>query len=67
MHFFGPRVCNYAHIDSLRTSLLHDILARILKIDTYNPCIARNIIDVDDKSIHNSIKSDVTFQILTEK
>ncbi|MDR1595965.1 MAG: cysteine--tRNA ligase [Puniceicoccales bacterium] len=67
MYFCGPTVYNYAHIGNFRTYLLQDVLTRILEVDGYNPCVVRNITDVDDKTIRDSMKNNVSLKTFTEK
>ncbi|MDR2778700.1 MAG: cysteine--tRNA ligase [Puniceicoccales bacterium] len=67
MYFCGPTVYNYAHIGNFRTYLLQDVLTRTLEVNGYNPCVARNITDVDDKTIRDSIKNNVSLKTFTEK
>ncbi|MDR3144241.1 MAG: cysteine--tRNA ligase [Puniceicoccales bacterium] len=67
MYFCGPTVYNYAHIGNFRTYLLQDVLVRTLEIDGYNPCVVRNITDVDDKTIRDSMKNGVSLADFTGK
>jgi cysteinyl-tRNA synthetase len=67
MYFCGPTVYNYAHIGNFRTYLLQDVLVRILEVKGYNPCVVRNITDVDDKTIRNSVGSGIPLKEFTEK
>lgn len=67
MYFCGPTVYNYAHIGNFRTYLLQDVLVRTLNACGHNTCFARNITDVDDKTIRDSIKEGVSLKIFTEK
>ena len=67
MYFCGPTVYNYAHIGNFRTYLLQDVLVRTLNACGYNTCFARNITDVDDKTIRDSIKEGVSLKFFTEK
>ena len=67
MYFCGPTVYNYAHIGNFRTYLLQDVLIRTLNACGYNTCFARNITDVDDKTIRDSIKEGVSLKFFTEK
>ncbi|MDR1433399.1 MAG: cysteine--tRNA ligase [Puniceicoccales bacterium] len=67
MYFCGPTVYSYAHIGNFRTYLLQDVLVRTLEADGYNPCVARNITDVDDKTIGRSVRSNVSLKNFTEK
>ena len=63
----GPTVYNYAHIGNFRTFLVQDLLHRMLKICGYDVIFVRNITDVDDKTIKNSIISHVSLKEFTEK
>lgn len=63
----GPTVYNYAHIGNFRTFLAHDLLHRMLKVCGYDVIFVRNITDVDDKTIKNSIISNVSLKEFTEK
>jgi cysteinyl-tRNA synthetase len=67
IYFCGPTVYNYAHIGNFRTYLLQDVLVRTLEVDGYNPCVARNITDVDDKTIRDSVKNGLSLREFTEK
>ena len=67
MYFCGPTVYNYAHIGNFRTYLLQDVLVRTLNACGYNTCFARNITDVDDKTIRDSIKEGVSLKFFTGK
>ena len=67
MYFCGPTVYNYAHIGNFRTYLLQDVLVRTLNACGYNTCFARNITDVDDKTIRDSIKEGVSLKLFTGK
>jgi cysteinyl-tRNA synthetase len=67
MYFCGPTVYNYAHIGNFRTYLLQDVLVRTLGADGYNTCVARNITNVDDKTIRDSMKNGVSLDVFTEK
>ena len=63
----GPTVYNYAHIGNFRTYALQDVLIRTLETDGYNPYLVRNITDVDDKTIKNSIHEGVSLKSFTNK
>jgi cysteinyl-tRNA synthetase len=67
VYFCGPTVYNYAHIGNFRTYLLQDVLVRVLEMDGYNPCVVRNITDVDDKTIRDSMRSNSSLVDFTEK
>lgn len=51
----GPTVYNYAHLGNFRTFILQDILVRVLKVAGYDVKFVRNLTDVDDKTIKNSL------------
>jgi cysteinyl-tRNA synthetase len=67
LYFCGPTVYNHAHIGNFRTYLLQDVLVRTLEVEGYDPCVVRNITDVDDKTIRDSIKSGMALKDFTEK
>ncbi|MDR1401514.1 MAG: cysteine--tRNA ligase [Puniceicoccales bacterium] len=67
MYFCGPTVYSYAHIGNFRTYLLQDVLVRTLEVDGYNPCVVRNITDVDDKTIRDAMKTGTSLGDFTEK
>ena len=67
MYFCGPTVYNYANIGNFRTYLLQDVLVRTLNVCGYNTCFARNITDVDDKTIRDAIKEGVSRKLFTGK
>ena len=46
----GPTVYRDAHVGNLRTFLLPDLVARILKFDGWHPCVVQNITDVGHMS-----------------
>jgi cysteinyl-tRNA synthetase len=52
----GPTVYNSAHIGNLRSYINADILKRALEFNGYSINWVMNITDVDDKTIHNTIK-----------
>lgn len=63
----GPTVYGPAHIGNFRTFLLQDVLRRILEIDGMNPIHARNLTDVDDKTIKRSKEEGLSLQAFTQK
>lgn len=67
MYSCGPTVYNYAHIGNLRTYIMNDILRRSLEFLGYNVTHVMNITDVDDKTIKNSIKENLSLKEFTEK
>ncbi len=52
----GPTVYNHAHIGNFRAYISADILKRALSFNGYSVKWVMNITDVDDKTIHNTIK-----------
>lgn len=67
VYFCGPTVYNRAHIGNFRTYLVEDVLVRMLKLEGYNPLVARNITDVDDKTIRDSQKAGLGLSKFTER
>jgi cysteinyl-tRNA synthetase len=67
MYFCALTVYNYTHIGNFRTYFFQDVLTRILEIDRYNLYIVRNITDVDDKTIRNSITNNLRLKTFPEK
>ncbi|MDR0351502.1 MAG: cysteine--tRNA ligase [Puniceicoccales bacterium] len=63
----GPTVYNYAHLGNFRTFILQDILLRVLKVAGYEVKFVRNLTDVDDKTIKNSLALGVSLREFTKK
>lgn len=61
----GPTVYNYPHIGNLRTFLFEDLLHRWLVYRGYDVRHVMNLTDVDDKTIKNSIKQNMTLDDYT--
>ncbi len=59
----GPTVYGPAHIGNFRTFVLQDLFRRVLELGGLKTMHVRNITDVDDKTIRDSLK---TGQPLTE-
>lgn len=57
MYCCGPTVYGRAHIGNFRTFILQDILRRTILTTGINVCHVRNITDVDDKTIQQSLQS----------
>ena len=51
MYVCGPTVYNHAHIGNARPAVIFDMLARVLRRLYPNVVYARNITDIEDKSI----------------
>ena len=63
----GPTVYNYAHIGNWRSFIFADILRRYLKYKNYKVKHVMNITDVDDKTIRDSKKENLSLKKFTEK
>lgn len=63
----GPTVYNYVHIGNLRTFLFEDILVRYLKFKGFKVRQIMNLTDVDDKTIKNSIKNNMSLNDYTKQ
>ncbi len=67
MYTCGPTVYNFVHIGNLRAYVFSDILRRYLKFIGYNVKGVMNITDVDDKTIRDSQKQNVSLKEFTKK
>jgi cysteinyl-tRNA synthetase len=63
----GLTVYGPGHVGNFRTMILNDVLRRVLEVAGLNPYYVRNITDVDDKTIVNSIKEGLTLKAFTQK
>ncbi|MCC7552158.1 cysteine--tRNA ligase [Candidatus Micrarchaeota archaeon] len=63
----GPTVYNYAHIGNLRTYIFEDLLKRWLLYKGYTVIHIMNITDVDDKTIRDSQKENISLKEFTKK
>ena len=63
----GPTIYNFAHIGNFRAYIFEDILRRTLKYCGYKVKQVMNLTDVDDKTIRDSIKANVSLGDFTEK
>ena len=63
----GPTVYNHAHIWNLKTSVIEDVVARILEFVWYKVHVTMNITDIDDKTIRDSQISWENLKDFTEK
>jgi cysteinyl-tRNA synthetase len=63
----GPTVYDYAHIGNFRAYIFEDLLRRFLEFLNYNVLHIMNITDIDDKTIKNSIKQNMSLQDFTDK
>lgn len=63
----GPTVYGPAHIGNFRTFVLFDVFYRVLIAAGLNPRFARNITDVDDKTIKTSQEQGLTLRTFTDR
>lgn len=63
----GPTVYGPAHIGNFRTFLIQDVLRRVIEVTGTKVWHVRNITDVDDKTIRNSIAEGVPLKVFTAK
>lgn len=62
----GPTPYNFAHIGNLRSYLSEDFIIRTLRFLGYRVSTTMNITDIDDKTIRDSQKSNVSLKEFTE-
>jgi len=67
MYSCGPTVYNYAHIGNFRNYVFVDLLKRYLKFKGFKVKHIMNITDIDDKTIRDSAKEDLSLKAFTEK
>ncbi|MGC6423479.1 MAG: cysteine--tRNA ligase [Lentimonas sp.] len=63
----GPTVYGPAHIGNFRTFLIQDTLRRVLEVDGYEVNHVRNITDLDDKTIRQSMAEGISLADFTQK
>lgn len=63
----GPTVYDYAHIGNFRTFCFEDLFRRYFIYKGYKVNQVMNITDVDDKTIRESVKQNVSLDDYTEK
>ena len=63
----GPTVYNFAHIGNFRANIFADLIRRYIKYKGYKLKHVMNITDVDDKTIKNSKKENLSLKQFTEK
>lgn len=61
----GPTVYDDAHLGHARSSIVFDLLHRVLKANNYNVTMAKNFTDVDDKIIKKINESGKTLDEIT--
>lgn len=62
----GPTVYNFPQIGNYRAYIFSDILKRVLMINGYNVNHVMNITDIDDKTIRDSQKNNISLAEFTE-
>ena len=62
----GPTVYGPAHIGNFRTFVLQDVFRRMLELSGLKTKHVRNVTDVDDKTIRDSIKAGQSLKDFTE-
>jgi len=67
MYSCGPTVYNFAHIGNFRANIFADLIRRYLKYKGYNLKHVMNITDIDDKTIRDSKKENLSLKQFTEK
>ena len=63
----GPTVYNFAHIGNFRTYVFEDLLRRWLKYRNFKVKQVMNLTDVDDKTIRDSQKANMSLKAFTTK
>jgi cysteinyl-tRNA synthetase len=67
MYTCGPTVYSAPHIGNYRSFLVADLLRRYLEFRGFQVKHAMNITDIDDKTIRDSAKENLTLKEFTEK
>ena len=67
MYVCGPTVYDDAHLGHAKSALVFDLLVRVLTANGYNVTYARNITDIDDKLIDQSIRENIPVKQIAEK
>ena len=67
MYTCGLTTYNYGHIGNFRAFICADILRRYLEYKKYKVKQVTNITDVDDKTIRDSIKENISLKEFTKK
>lgn len=67
MYVCGPTVYARPHIGNARSTVVYDVLYRLLKHDFPKVTYARNITDVDDKINAAAVERGITIQALTSE
>ena len=67
MYSCGPTVYNFAHIGNFRAMIFADLVRRYIKYKGYKLKHVMNITDIDDKTIRDSKKENLSLKEFTEK
>lgn len=67
MYTCGPTVYNFVHAGNLRAYSFEDLLKRYLRFKGFKVKHARNLTDIDDKTIRDSIKEGISLKEFTER
>jgi len=67
MYSCGPTVYNFAHIGNFRNYVFVDLFKRYLEYKGYKVKHVMNITDIDDKTIRDSAKENLSLKEFTEK
>ena len=67
MYVCGPTVYNYFHIGNARPLIFFDVVRSYFQYLGYKVTFVRNITDIDDKLISQSIKENITVKKIAEK
>ncbi|EKD29652.1 MAG: hypothetical protein ACD_78C00322G0007, partial [uncultured bacterium (gcode 4)] len=67
VYYCGPTPYNFAHIGNLRAYLFSDSVVRTLRYLGYKVQTVMNVTDIDDKTIRDSQKAEMSLQGFTEK
>ena len=62
----GPTVYDNAHLGHAKSSLVFDLLVRVLRANGYDVTYARNITDIDDKIINKAKELNKTIKEITD-
>ena len=67
MYVCGPTVYNYFHIGNARTFLFFDVVRRYFEFRGFEVIYIKNITDIDDRLIEQSIKENVSTSEIAKK
>ncbi len=67
MYVCGPTVYNYFHIGNARTFLFFDVVRRYFEFRGFEVIYVKNITDIDDRLIEQSIKENIPVSEIAKK